>query len=112
MATATEFRVMLLDRPGFAHDAIAGVLDDVDGVMLLRPGDDAENSAGPDVIVVDERLLQSGSVLAVMTGAQLIVVGVDDHPGFAARAERLGAHWLAKEQAASLLPLLIGRLRT
>ena len=43
----------------------------------------------PDVIVVDDRLLQSGSALAVMTGAQLIVVGVDDDPGFATRARRL-----------------------
>ena len=65
----------------------------------------------PDVIVVDDRLLQSGSALAVMTGAQLIVVGVDDDPGFATRAHRFGADWVAKEHAAALLPALLGSLR-
>ena len=31
---------MLLDRPGLAHDALAAVVDDVDGVVRLRPGGD------------------------------------------------------------------------
>ena len=39
-----------------------------------------------------------------MTGARLIVVGVDDDPGFATRARRLGADWVAKERAAAVLP--------
>ena len=38
MATATDLRVMLLDRPGLAHDAVAAVLDDVEGVVRLLAG--------------------------------------------------------------------------
>ena len=101
---------MLLDRPGLAHDALASVLDDVDGVVRLRPGGDQDDTVPPDVIVVDDRLLQSGSALAVMTGARLIVVGVDDNPGFATRARRLrrrlgreGARRLAAARAAGRL---------
>ena len=111
MEAASELRVMLIDRPGLAHDALASVLDDVAGVVRLRPGGDQDDTVPPDVIVVDDRLLQSGSALAVMTGAQLIVVGVDDHPGFAARARRFGADWVAKEHAASLLPALLSGSR-
>lgn len=102
----------MIDRPGFAHDALASVVDDVDGVVRLRPGGDGDDIGLPDVIVVDDRLLESGSALADMTGARLIVVGVDDHPGFATRAHGFGADWVAKEHAASLLPALLGSLRT
>ena len=105
MATATVLRVMLLDRPGAVRDALASVLDDVDGVV--RTGEDQDDTVPPDVIVADERLLQSGSALAAVTGARLIVLGVDDDPGFAARARRLGADWVAKERAASVLPALL-----
>jgi len=107
MATATVLRVMLLDRPGAVRDALASVLDDVDGVVRMRPGEDQDDTVPPDVIVADERLLQSGSALAAVTGARLIVLGVDDDPGFAARARRLGADWVAKERAASVLPALL-----
>lgn len=108
MATSTDLRVMLLDRPGLAHDAVAGVLDDVEGVVRLLPARDQDDTLPPDVIVVDDRLLQSGSALAVVTGARLIVVGVDDNPGFATRARRFGADWVAKERAAAVLPALLG----
>ena len=84
------------------------MVDDVEGVVRLRPGGDQDDDGPPDVIVVDDRLLQSGSALAVMTGAQLIVVGVDDDPGFATRARGFGAEWVAKEHAAALLPALLG----
>ena len=47
----------------------------------------------------------------MITGARLIVVGVDDDPGFATRAHHFGADWVAKEHAASLLPALLGSLR-
>jgi hypothetical protein len=41
-------------------------------------------------------------------GMQMIVVGADDNPGYAARAERLGAiAWIPKERADSLLPVLL-----
>ena len=102
---------MLIDRPGLAHDALASVVDDVDGVVRLRPGGDQDDTVPPDVIVVDDRLLQSGSALAVMTGAQLIVVGVDDHPGSPRAPDGFGADWVAKEHAASLLPALLSGSR-
>ena len=38
----------------------------------------------------------------------MIVVGADDDPGYAARAERFGAiAWIPKERADSLLPPLL-----
>ena len=49
MATATNLRVMLLDRPGLAHDALAAVLDDVEGVVRLLPGRDHDDTVPPDV---------------------------------------------------------------
>jgi hypothetical protein len=47
MATATVLRVMLLDRPGAVRDALASVLDDVDGVVRMRPGEDQDDAVFP-----------------------------------------------------------------
>src|SRR5687768_872504 len=86
-------RVVLADLVGPGRAALATVLTGVPGVVVdgevgrpeaLRSGVD---EARPDVLVVDDRLLTSAAIGAT----QMIVVGADDDPGFAARAERLGA---------------------
>lgn len=104
MRGASTLRVILIDRPGIAHDALAELIQDVDGVELITDA----SPAVPHVVVVDDRRLDHGHRVAQDADARLIVVGVDDHPGFAVRARRLGAVWLAKERAASLLPVLLG----
>ena len=65
---------------------------------------DALEELRPDVLVIDDRLLRDGHVLPRQAGLRVIVVGVDDDPAYAARAERLGAvAWVAKERADLIL---------
>jgi DNA-binding NarL/FixJ family response regulator len=64
----------------------------------------------PDVVVVDDDLLGHYSRLPKSHVTRLIVIGVDDEPGFRARATRAGAEaWIPKQLADRLLPDAIRR---
>jgi DNA-binding NarL/FixJ family response regulator len=64
------------------------------------------------VIVVDDRLLDASGVGPRDADLPIIVVGIDDDPSFARRAERLGATaWIAKEHAGELLPEALDEAR-
>jgi hypothetical protein len=108
-------RVMLADRAGPSHDAIAGVLRAIPRADLVADVDDAPaivpavEASRPDVLIVDDRLLRRASWTAADLGVRLIVVGVDDDPAYQRRAERIGAvAWLAKERADLELASLVG----
>jgi DNA-binding NarL/FixJ family response regulator len=65
----------------------------------------------PDVVVIDDRLLRDERWTGQDDDVRVIVVGVDDDRGFAARAHRIGAEaWVPKDCAGSLLPRLLTRL--
>ena len=78
-------------------------------LMRVTAGEEDELAAvvaelRPDVLVIDDTLLRDGNPLPADDGLRVLVVGVDDNPAFAARAERLGAAaWIAKERADLLL---------
>jgi DNA-binding NarL/FixJ family response regulator len=102
--------VLLADRRGTGRAALAALLSEIPGVVLVGEVDETEaldaavRDTQPDLILVDDRLLD-GTVDGV---ERMIVVGVDDDPGFAQRARRLGASaWIPKERADALLPLLL-----
>jgi len=89
---------------------LASLLAGTPGVALVGEVDEPgrveamirETSA--DVVVVDDRLLPEGGD----HWTRMIVVGADDDPGYAARAERFGAMaWIPKDHADSLLPALL-----
>jgi DNA-binding NarL/FixJ family response regulator len=104
-------RVLLLDVAGPARAAVAELVRTTPGVELVgEAGADelepALRHADPDVLVVDDRLLAATPLDLDGGGRRLIVIGVDDDPGYAARAERAGAEaWIPKDRADSLLPL-------
>jgi len=112
-------RALLADRDGAARRAIAALLGSLDGVSLIGEVATREGLLGevrrlrPDVVVIDDRLLNSAEHPLTGIGPtpskiRVIVVGVDDDPAFAARARRLGAEaWIAKDQADEELPLLL-----
>jgi DNA-binding NarL/FixJ family response regulator len=113
-------RVLLADREGAARHALASLVRGVPGVVLVAEAGTREEiatairGARPDVIVIDDRLvMDSGAHVLAGTGpapgpARVIVVGVDDDPAFAARAQRLGAEaWIAKDRADDQLPALL-----
>ena len=57
------------------------------------------------MIVIDDRLLGGSGLGPRDADVPIIVVGLDDDPSFARRADRLGATaWVAKEHAGELLP--------
>ena len=107
-------RVVLADRAGAARAALARLIHDLAGAALVA---DVENAAdarraieagAADILVIDDRLLRDTQWTAAELGVRLIVVGLDDDPGFRARAERLGAEcWVAKERADAVLPALL-----
>ena len=99
-------RVLLADERGFSRDALADLLAGTPGVelagLVADPGTlrQALAKVAPDVLVIDDRLLQHLDWLPGGRGLRVIVVGVDDDPGYAVRASRLGAvTWLPKERA-------------
>jgi DNA-binding NarL/FixJ family response regulator len=113
-------RVLLADLEGAARRALADLLHGLDGVSLAAEVGTREAIAEamrrfqPHVVDIDDRLVVA-SASHILAGfgplpapARLIVVGVDDHPAYAARAHRLGAHaWIAKDRAADELPQLL-----
>ena len=103
-------RVLLVDRAGASRSALATLLSGLPGVALVgevgepQDFDSVVRQTCPDLVVVDDRLLPD----AGDHGARTIVVGADDDPGYAERAERFGAiAWVPKEHADSLLPPLL-----
>jgi len=103
--------VLLADLPGPARRALAEFLERLDGVELTGQADSRPELAlalrrtPVDVLIIDDRLLRDRAhVLSglgpVPAGLRMIVVGVDDDPAFAQRAQRLGATaWIAKDRA-------------
>jgi DNA-binding NarL/FixJ family response regulator len=112
-------RVLLADYAGPARRALAGLLRALDGVVLVGEVADRHELAAAlrrtraDVLVIDDRLLSADDhVLARLgpqrLGVRIVVLGVVDDDGYAARAKRLGAEaWLAKDRAAESLPALL-----
>jgi DNA-binding NarL/FixJ family response regulator len=114
MADPRSIRVLLADRPGFGRTALARLLKDTPGVTLVgKLGkreliEPAIEETRPEVIVMDDRLLRDDHWTGRDLGVRLIMVGVDDDPGFAARARQIGAEaWVPKDQADAVLPLLV-----
>jgi DNA-binding NarL/FixJ family response regulator len=114
MADPPSIKVLLADRPGFSRTALARLLEEMPGVTLVRKLgkrdliEPAVEETRPDVLVIDDRLLRDNHWTGRGLGVRLIVVGVDDDPGFAARARHIGAEaWVPKEQADAILPLLL-----
>ena len=112
-------RVLLADREGPARRALAGLLRGLDGIVLVAEVGEHEEIAATlrdtraDVLVIDDRLVSKDEhVLAGLgpqrLGVRILVLGVVDHAGYAARARRLGADaWLEKDRAAEALPALL-----
>ena len=106
-------RVLLVDRPGFVRSTIARLLSTIPGVLLVGESDASElskalSAARPDLLVVDDRLLSTVRSSGGHDALRLIVVGIDDDPGYAARADRAGAEaWVDKANADVILPLLL-----
>jgi DNA-binding NarL/FixJ family response regulator len=116
METANVTRVVLADYAGLSRAALVTLLAAVPDTELVAHVDDPEllepvvHRERPDVVVVDDRLLRERRWTADELEARLIVVGMDDDPGFVERARQLGAEaWIAKERADALLPLLLTR---
>ena len=109
-------RVVLADLEGVARDALTNLLYELAAVTLVtavgtrRALADALRQEHADVLVIDDRLVEDGSHVLAGLGPmkarpRIVVVGVDDDPAFAARAERLGAAaWVAKDRADEDLP--------
>ena len=115
----SRVRVLLADREGVARHALAALLQSLPGIVLVGIVTSMEDVTAamrqerPHVVVVDDRLLRSTSHVLAGTGptrdpVRVIVMGVDDDPAFAARAQRLGAEaWIAKDRADDELPRLL-----
>jgi len=110
-------RVLIADLPGAGRSALAHLVAHTPGVALVANVAEPDMIEAalleqrPEVVVVDDRLLEHELWASREAGVRLIVVGVDDDPGYAARAERLGAEtWVAKDRADAILPLLLIRV--
>ncbi|HEX7298296.1 MAG TPA: hypothetical protein VF257_04770 [Solirubrobacteraceae bacterium] len=111
-------RVLLADVAGAGRRAVAGVLRALPGIELVTEIGTVDELAGElgrsasDVLVIDDRLLTGLGLGPLEAGLPVIVIGLDDDPSFARRAERLGAAaWVAKERADELLPCALTRAR-
>jgi DNA-binding NarL/FixJ family response regulator len=112
-------RVVLADLHGASHSAIADLLDGLEGVELVGEARARRDLAAalrrhrPDVLIIDERLIDSTEHVLSGLGprsqlVRVIVLGMIDDPAYAARAQRLGADaWVAKDRAADELPSLL-----
>ena len=84
---SSPLRVVLADREGAARRALAGLLAGLDGVVLADvAGDLTELAAAlangrPDMLLIDDRLLDGAHPLPGAAGLRVVVLGVDDDPG-------------------------------
>lgn len=112
-----QLRILIADRPGPARSALAGMLTAVDDVVVVG----AEGSAAglraalrtrrPDVLVIDDRLLGDWHEPYELN-LNVIVVGVDDDPLYAKRAnQRHAAAWVPKECAGEQLVGVLDGIR-
>jgi two-component system LytT family response regulator len=106
--------VLLADKPGFGRTALADALAATPGVELVATIDDgpalrdALARFRPDVLVIDDRLVGHGLRLPPAARPRVIVIGVDDDPGYAARASRSGAvAWVPKDRVDLLLGAIL-----
>ena len=109
--TEPDVRVLFADVSGAGRRAIATLLRSLPGIALVAEAGTLEELAreqrrtAPDVIIIDDRLLAASGLGPRDADLPLIVVGLDDDPSFARRAQRLGATaWIATEHAGALLP--------
>jgi DNA-binding NarL/FixJ family response regulator len=109
--TEPSVRVLFADMSGAGQRAIATLLRSLPGIALVAEAGTLEELArerrrtAPDVLIVDDRLLGASGLGPRDVDLPLIIVGLDDDPSFARRAQRLGAAvWIAKEHAGELLP--------
>jgi DNA-binding NarL/FixJ family response regulator len=109
-------RVLLADIAGAGRRAVAVVLRALPGIDLVAEAGTPDEIArelrrsAADVLVIDDRLIADG-LGPRDADLPIIVVGLDDDPSFARRAQRLGAAWIAKERADELLPAALARAR-
>jgi nucleotide-binding universal stress UspA family protein len=108
-------RVLLADEAGFIRTALATALCGTPSVELVAVMNDgralgeALMRLRPDVLVIDDRLLGRNRRLPLDVGARVIVIGVDDDPGYAARARRAGAvAWVPKDRIDLLVAAILG----
>jgi DNA-binding NarL/FixJ family response regulator len=100
--------VHLADRPGVARTALHAMLADTPGVLVTVAGDaraHQSTDARADVVVIDDRLVpELAAQVCDWDATRVIVVGVDDNPGYARRAACVGAEaWVPKERPDLLL---------
>lgn len=113
---AADVRILLVDRAGAGRSALAGLLGSLPGVTLVGVAGESDDleaamlTTHPAVVVLDDRIGDKARAAFEACDVNVIAVGLDDHPGFAARARARGAlAWVPKEQADSLLPGLLLR---
>jgi DNA-binding NarL/FixJ family response regulator len=115
--TEPSVRVLFADVSGVGRRAIATLLHSLPGIVVAEAGTLEElarerRRIAPDVIIVDDRLLDASGLGPRDADVPLIVVGLDDDPSFARRAQHLGATtWIAKEHAGELLPEALDDVR-
>jgi DNA-binding NarL/FixJ family response regulator len=97
------------------RSALAALLGDDDQVRVVASVDDlaaalrAARRFGDSVVVADQRVLDArGLSRLLVLGAPVpavhfILVGMEDHPGFAERARRSGAAYVRLDEAAERL---------
>jgi hypothetical protein len=106
-------RVALADLPRSSRTALAHWREETPGLELVvvEPAERLQLDPVPDVLILDDRLVAGYGRVDGWEGAKVIVVGVDDNPGYAARARRLGASaWIPKERAELLVGAVLGEL--
>jgi DNA-binding NarL/FixJ family response regulator len=103
--------VLLADVPGAGRRAVAGVLRALPSVGCVTEVGASEEvgrallRTRANILVIDDRLLSGARIDLHDAGLPIVVVGLDDDPGFAVRARRLGAMgWVPKERADEMLP--------
>jgi DNA-binding NarL/FixJ family response regulator len=111
-------RVLLADVSGAGRRAISALLRSLPDTVVVAEVGSADELArerprtAPDVVLIDDRLLAAAGPGLDRADVSVIVMGLDDDPSFARRAQRLGATaWIAKEQADELLPAALDRAR-
>ena len=114
--TERPIRVLLADVSGAGRRAIAALLSSLPGIVLVGDVGSADELArerprtAPDVVLIDDRLLAAAAAQLGSADVAVIVMGLDDDPSYARRAQRVGATaWIAKEHAYEQLPEALDR---